>query len=56
MADTLVTFVQEWVNHGSAASAYRALNRYREHAWEDLVAAWKIWVPGHLLFFSTPMW
>ena len=47
---------QEVVNHGSGASPRRALERYRENAWDDLVAAWQIWIPGHLIFFSTPLW
>ena len=47
---------QEVINQGSAASPRRALERYRQNAWDDLVAAWKIWIPGHLLFFSTPLW
>lgn len=47
---------QEVIQHGGGASASRAMQTYRANAWADLVAAWRIWVPGHLLFFSTPMW
>ena len=40
----------------STRRASRALQRYRENMWADLVAAWQIWIPGHLIFFSTPLW
>jgi len=48
--------MQEACQHGSAASAQRALRSYTQHLWADCVAAWQIWVPGHALFFSVPMW
>ena len=45
---------QEVVNHGSGAAAARDVSATARAS--DLVAAWQIWVPGHLIFFSTPLW
>ena len=48
---------QEVVSQGLRdASPSDALRRYREHCVEDLRSAWAIWIPGHAIFFSVPMW
>lgn len=47
---------QEVVTHAGDASAVRALTRYRENCWSDLLSAWAIWVPGHAIFFAVPLW
>ena len=47
---------QDATVHGWAASPARALDRYRRNAWTDLTSAWSIWIPGHAIFFSVPMW
>ena len=40
----------------SDASASRALSSYYSNAWSDCIAAWTIWIPGHAIFFSVPLW
>ena len=47
---------QEIVHHGFDASGPVALGRYRQNCWSDLRSAWAIWIPGHVVFFSVPMW
>mmetsp|Transcript_1284 Transcript_1284/g.3621 ORF Transcript_1284/g.3621 Transcript_1284/m.3621 type:complete len:198 (+) Transcript_1284:87-680(+) len=47
---------QEAVQKGGNASAMRALQRYRTNCVDDLWSAWKIWIPGHAIFFSVPFW
>ena len=47
---------QDAISQGSAASPRRALERYAANARDDLLSAWAIWIPGHALFFSVPMW
>ena len=47
---------QELVAHGRDATPSRALRRYYDNSWSDLVSAWAIWIPGHAIFFSVPLW
>jgi len=37
-------------------SSERALKRYRHNLWDDLLSAWAIWIPGHAIFFSVPLY
>lgn len=47
---------QEVCMHGTDASPAKALQSYRSNMWNDCVAAWTIWIPGHAIFFSVPLW
>ncbi len=47
---------QEFVQRGHEASATAAMRRYATNASDDLYSAWLIWVPGHAIFFSVPLW
>ena len=47
---------QEVTTNGSDASTARALTSYTANFWDDCASAWAIWVPGHAIFFSVPMW
>jgi hypothetical protein len=47
---------QEVTERGRDASPLAALARYRHNCWDDWISAWAIWIPGHALFFSVPMW
>lgn len=47
---------QEVTTHGAAASPVSALCSYRDNIWSDCVSAWTIWIPGHAIFFSVPLW
>ena len=47
---------QEVTTHGAAASPTTALVSYRQNLWSDCVSAWTIWIPGHAVFFSVPLW
>ena len=47
---------QEVVQRGSEASATAALRRYATNCADDLYSAWVIWIPGHAVFFSLPVW
>lgn len=46
---------QELVDRGRSASPTAALWRYRQGVVEDLKSAWAIWIPGHAIFFSVPL-
>ena len=41
---------------GEDASVQRALGAYRGNMVSDCMSAWAIWIPGHLVFFSVPLW
>ena len=48
---------QEVTTHGLAdASPANALTSWQTNLWSDCVSAWAIWVPGHAIFFSVPLW
>ena len=47
---------QEVTTHGSQASAARAMAGYKSNIWDDCASAWAIWIPGHAIFFSVPLW
>jgi len=49
---------QEVVQSGGLrdASPANAMRRYAENCVDDLVSAWTIWIPGHAIFFSVPLW
>ena len=49
-------WTQEVCTQGNAASPNRALSSYRDNLVQDCVAAWTIWIPGHAIFFSVPLW
>lgn len=48
--------MQEICERGRAASMSTALEKYAANARADLLAAWQIWIPGHAVFMSVPMW
>lgn len=47
---------QNMFNTPMAEVSVNALNKYKKNAVEDLLAFWKIWVPGDLLVMSLPLW
>ena len=47
---------QEITTSGTNPSAAHAMARYRANLWDDCVSAWMIWIPGHAIFFSVPMY
>lgn len=47
---------QEVCTHGRNASPLSALQACHRNIWADCVAAWAIWIPGHAVFFSVPLW
>ena len=47
---------QEVTQRGVDASPTAALQRYRQNCVSDWLSAWAIWVPGHAIFFSVPLW
>ena len=47
---------QEVCMHGADASPAKALHSFQGNMWKDCVAAWTIWIPGHAVFFSVPLW
>ena len=48
---------QELTSHGlQDASPRAALDACRRNWWSDCCAAWAIWLPGHAVFFSVPLW
>ena len=47
---------QEICTHGYDASPLEALQSFRLNLWKDCMAAWSIWIPGHAIFFSVPLW
>ena len=47
---------QEVTTHGGAASPRRALTACWSNWYSDCTNAWLIWIPGHAIFFSVPLW
>ena len=47
---------KEVIEKREQASPLRAIEQYRTNAANDLITAWQIWIPGHMLFFSVPLW
>jgi hypothetical protein len=58
-ATSVSAYVNRYVSAGrdnALKNIDTALRRCHENLWEDLKMLWLVWIPGHIITFSVPMW